>query len=250
MMRGDAAARPDSWRRLDRLIVCRQPSGEAVDRRAESQLACSECPGCTRRRLGRRMRGVRPCEDHCRDGDDAYQGRDGQKASRARRSEHRPMSPRGLRHPSADPIAGAFERGGHPSERRGRAARDASGVGDEERVLAERPLSADARSLAPAWAPGAPAARACSPSVESPSGAMAADSMSAGTRSDPAKLFGASDLVSVASGAGRALALERRHWRALAVPSMTCPCWSSICSRRSLPPVRYQSMRSTVVNYG
>lgn len=66
------------------------------------------------------------------------------------------------------------------------------------------------------------------------SGTGAGGSISAGTSSDPAKLFGASDLVSALSAAGPVLDLERRHWRARSVPSMTFPCWSSISLRRSL----------------
>jgi hypothetical protein len=53
--------------------------------------------------------------------------------------------------------------------------------------------------------------------------------MSAGTSSDEAMLFGASDLASlVRSPEPSAFDRERRHCRARAVPSMTLPLWSFI----------------------
>jgi hypothetical protein len=61
-------------------------------------------------------------------------------------------------------------------------------------------------------------------------------------------LLGASDLVTGASVAGCVLDLARRHWRARAVPSMTFPCWSSICLAAVLSSRRV-GMLSTVVKY-
>jgi len=61
-------------------------------------------------------------------------------------------------------------------------------------------------------------------------------------------LFGASDLAAASSVAADILDLARRHWRARAVPSMTFPCWSSICLAAILSS-RMVDMLSTVVNY-
>jgi hypothetical protein len=57
---------------------------------------------------------------------------------------------------------------------------------------------------------------------------MAEDSISAGTSSEPAMLFGASARVSVLSAVAGDLGRARRHWRARSVPSMTFPFSSSI----------------------
>src|SRR5450755_146409 len=71
--------------------------------------------------------------------------------------------------------------------------------------------------------------------------------MSAGTSSEAAMLFGASDLASAPSLVGRAaLDRERRHWRARSVPSMTFPSRSSI---RPAASPRRQPLLSTAVNY-
>lgn len=121
--------------------MSRRPSRVGVDRRAESPLACFERSGRTESKLGRRARGVRPCDDHRRDGHNACQGRECQQAGQARpatSSEHCQTAPRRVTHPTARDVqpAGACEQRRDHSPARGcRAVRYASGVGDEERVV-------------------------------------------------------------------------------------------------------------------
>jgi hypothetical protein len=72
---------------------------------------------------------------------------------------------------------------------------------------------------------------ACPPKA----GLSATSTKSAGTNSDEAMLFGASDLASLVPSPEPAIFdRERRHWRARSVPSMTLPFWSSIW----LTPIR------------